>query len=87
MSGPGDTVMQPRMAALANTYAQALLDNVPDNDRADEIAAELDAIVQLLDEIEGFDALLTRAMLTGRSAMNLSPECFPGGSVSRPKRL
>ena len=83
MSARDDTVMLPRMAGLANTYAQALLDNVPDNDRAEEIAAELDAIVQLLDEIEGFDALLTRAMLTRTQRDGLVARVF-SGRVSEP---
>jgi len=73
-----DTVMQPRLAALANTYAQALLDNAPDNDRAEEIADELDEIVQLLDDIKGFDALLTRAMLTRTQRDELVERVFAG---------
>jgi len=75
---PADTVMQPRLAALANTYAQGLLDNVPDNDRAEELADELDEVVQLLDEIEGFDALLTRAMLTRTQRDELVERVFSG---------
>jgi F-type H+-transporting ATPase subunit delta len=75
--------MQPRLATLANTYAQALLDNVPDNERADEIADELDAIVRLLDDIEGFDALLTRAMLTRTQRDELVERVF-SGRVSEP---
>ena len=78
MPVPADTVMQPRLAALANTYAQALLDNVPDNEQAEEIADELDAIVRLLDEIEGFDALLTRAMLTKTQRDELVQRVFSG---------
>jgi F-type H+-transporting ATPase subunit delta len=78
VSGPDDTVMQPRMAGLANTYAQALLDNAPDNQQADELADELDAIVKLLDDIEGFDALLTRAMLSRIQRDELVERVFSG---------
>ena len=78
MSARDDTVMLPRMAGLANTYARALLDNVPDNDRAEEIAAELDAIVKLLDKIEGFETLLTRAMLTRTQRDELVERVFSG---------
>ena len=78
MPVPADTVMQPRLAALANTYAQALLDNVPDNERADELADELDEIVRLLDETEGFDALLTRAMLSHTQRDELVERVFSG---------
>ena len=83
MPVPADTVMQPRLAALANTYAQALLDNVPDNERAEELAGELDEIVRLLDGIEGFDALLTRAMLTRTQRDELVQRVF-AGRVSEP---
>ena len=78
MPVPTDTVMQPRLAALAKTYAQALLDNVPDNERAEELAGELDEIVRLLDGIEGFDALLTRAMLTRTQRDELVERVFSG---------
>ena len=78
MPVPTDTVMQPRLAALAKTYAQALLDNVPDNERAEELAGELDSIVQLLDDIEGFDMLLTRAMLTRTQRDELVERIFAG---------
>jgi F-type H+-transporting ATPase subunit delta len=78
VSAPDDTVMQPRMAGLANTYAQALLDNAPDNQLADELADELDAIVKLLDDIEGFDALLTRAMLSRIQRDELVERVFSG---------
>ena len=78
MSGPGDTVMLPRPAALADTYARGLLDNAPDNDRAEEIAAELDAVVKLLDGIEGFEMLLTRAMLTRTQRDGLVARVFSG---------
>jgi F-type H+-transporting ATPase subunit delta len=66
------------MAALANTYAQGLLDNVPDDDRAEEIVGELDEIVRMLDEIEGFESLLTRAMLTRTQRDALVQRVFCG---------
>jgi len=78
VSGPVDTVMQPRLAGLADTYAQGLLDNVPDNDRAEEIADELDAIVRLFDEIEGFETLLIQAMLTRTQRDALVERVFSG---------
>jgi len=81
--GPDDTVMQPKMAALANIYAQGLLDNIPDNSQAEEIADEIDAIISLLDEIEGFETLLTRAMLTRDDRDQLVERIFCG-RVSEP---
>jgi len=83
VSGPDDTVMQPHMVSLAGIYSQALLDNIPDNSVADEIADEIDAIVSLLDEIEGFEALLTRAMLTRDQRDQLVERIF-AGRVSEP---
>jgi F-type H+-transporting ATPase subunit delta len=76
VAGSDATVMQPHLLALAGTYAQALLDNVPDNARAEEIADELDAVVRLLDEIDGFDTLLTRAMLTRTQRDDLVERIF-----------
>jgi F-type H+-transporting ATPase subunit delta len=81
--GPDDTVMQPRMAVMANIYAQALLDNIPQNAHAEEIADEIDAIVALLDELVGFETLLTRAMLTGLEREQLVQRIF-SGRVSEP---
>jgi F-type H+-transporting ATPase subunit delta len=66
------------MLTLAKTYAQGLLDNLPDNDHAEEIATELDAVVKLLDEIEGFEPLLTRAMLTKTQRNELVTRIFSG---------
>ena len=83
MPVPDDTVMQPRQAALANIYAQGLLDNVTDNNRAEELADEIDAIAGLLDEVEGFDTLLTRAMLTRTQRDQLVERVF-AGRVSEP---
>lgn len=83
MSGPDDTVMQPRMAALANIYAQGLLDNIPDNSQAEETAGEIDAITALLDEIEGFETLLTQAMLARDERDELVDRIF-SGRVSEP---
>lgn len=83
MSVSEDTVMHPRMTALAKTYAQALLDNVPDNDRAEDLADELDAMVRLLDDIEGFETLLTQAMLTRAQRDVLVRRVF-SGRISEP---
>ncbi len=83
MPGLDDTVMQPRMAALANIYARGLLETLPKNDHADEIADEIDAVVVLLDKIDGFETLLTRAMLSGEEREQLVERIF-SGRVSEP---
>ncbi|MDP6047383.1 MAG: ATP synthase F1 subunit delta, partial [Phycisphaerae bacterium] len=75
--------MQPRMAALANIYARGLLETLPKNDHADEIADEIDAVVVLLDKIDGFETLLTRAMLSGEEREQLVERIF-SGRVSEP---
>jgi len=59
-----ETVMHPASESLARAYADALLGQVPSDPEAEEVAAELDAIVELLDEMEGFEELLTAALLS-----------------------
>jgi len=78
-----DSVMEPHLARLTDTYAQALLDNVPSDDRADEVAAELDGIVALLDEVEDFETLLTRAALSKSQRGELVGRIF-SSRVSEP---
>jgi len=78
-----DSVMEPHLARLTDTYARALLDNVPADDRADEIAGELDAVVALLDEVDDFETLLTRAVLSKSHRSELVRRIF-SGRVSEP---
>ncbi|MCP4376770.1 MAG: ATP synthase F1 subunit delta [bacterium] len=66
------------MLTLANTYAQGLLDNLPDDDHAEEIANELDEVVKLFDQIEGFESLLTRAILNKTQRNELVTRIFSG---------
>jgi len=77
------TVMEPHLASLSDTYAQALLDNVPENDRAENVAGELDAVVGLLDGVDDFEMLLTQAMLSRHQRNELVGRIF-SGRVSEP---
>lgn len=52
-------VMSPDAQVLAATYAQGLLDHLPDNARAQQAADELADLVTLLGEIDQADELLT----------------------------
>lgn len=58
------TVLDPQEAPLAAEYAQALADRAPSNEEAVELACELEGVVKLLDEVDGFDQLLTAATLS-----------------------
>lgn len=59
-----DSVMDPVSESLARVYAEALLGQVPSDPEAEQVAAQLDAIVDLLDEIAGFEELLTAALIS-----------------------
>ena len=78
-----DSVMDPVSESLAGEYAEALLGQVPGDVEADEVAGELDAAVQLLDEIEGFEGLLTAALLSGAERSAVVRRIFHG-RVSEP---
>ena len=86
MKAPPDrieTVMHPVSESLARTYAEALLGQVPTDVEAEEVAAELDAIVNLLVEMEGFEELLTAALLS-RSERSAVVQRIFQGRVSEP---
>ena len=57
-----DSVMDPVSESLAQVYAEALLGQVPGDVEAEEVAAELEAIRGLLDEVEGLEQLLTAGL-------------------------
>ena len=70
-----ESVLDPTAARLAGAYAQAvleLLDDVP----AEEFAASLDALVAMLDTVEGFEAMLVSSAMTNRSREALVDRLF-----------
>jgi len=65
------SVMDPTALTLAETYAQALLDLLGDDDRADQAWEQLQAITAVLDSIEQAHELLTTTRIdpSGREAL------------------
>lgn len=68
---------------LGAVYAQGLLDHVPRDDEAEQIAGELDALAGLLDEIPEFQLLLTAVLLSRKQRCELVERIF-GGRASEP---
>ena len=64
--------------AAGDVYAQALLDLAGDDAAAEAVAAELAALVRLLDEIDGFEQLLTGDVLRRRDLTALVHRVFAG---------
>ena len=62
---------------LADTYAEALLGVVAD-EQADAVAAELEAVVDLMGRIDGFEQLLTGGRLSRRELSAVVRRVFEG---------
>lgn len=77
------SVMSGTAASLAETYAEALLGAVPDDEAAEEVCGELAGLVALLNEVAGFDELLTSVLLNRRKKCELIERVFRG-RVSEP---
>lgn len=58
------TVMDPRKLPVAGEYAQALLNLASDDQKAQEILAELDWLTHAMDSIDGFEEMLTASPLS-----------------------
>lgn len=71
-----DTVMDPTSISIATVYVDALLGQLPSNPEAEEVADELDALVDLLDGMEGFEALLTAALISSAERCEMIRRIF-----------
>ena len=71
-----DSVMGPAGERLADAYAKALLGHLPSDREAAEVGDELDALVRLLDEVEGFEELLASALLSQKQRCELVQRVF-----------
>ncbi len=71
-----ETVMDPTSISAATVYADALLGQLPSDSEAEEVAGQLDAIIDLLDEIDGFEALLTSALISSADCLDLVRRIF-----------
>ncbi|HAU37018.1 MAG TPA: hypothetical protein DCX07_04805, partial [Phycisphaerales bacterium] len=73
-----ESVLDPSGFLLAGAYAEALLGVLPDNAAAEELAAELSELVRLLDEVDGFEGLLTATLLSKAQRMAMVDRVFDG---------
>jgi F-type H+-transporting ATPase subunit delta len=78
-----DSVLDRATEPLARVYAEALLGHLPADEEAEQVAAEIDGLVGLLDEIDGFDALLNAALMSQQQRCELVGRVFHG-RVSEP---
>lgn len=78
LSRQPDTVMDPTSVSIASVYADALLGQLPSDPEAEEVTEELDAMVDLLDSIDGFEGLLTAALITGADRCEMVSRIFHG---------
>lgn len=71
-------VLDPRTAALADVYAEALLDALDAKTDPWRIADELDALVGLLDDVDGAENLLTASLLSTAERTDMVRRVFDG---------
>lgn len=76
-----ESVMAPQAAAIADVYVEALLGLVPDDAQAEQLAGELQQVVDLLGSIKGVKDLLTSTTSTA-GEMEMVHGIF-GGRCSR----
>jgi F-type H+-transporting ATPase subunit delta len=77
------TVLDPQAMTVAALYAQAALDNLPDDAAAESLADELAELVVLLDGIDGAYMLLASSALRDQSRREVVQRVF-AGRVSEP---
>lgn len=73
-----ESVMEPHQRNLAGVYAQALLELLPEDDRAEDIYAELEAVAGLGDEMEQLQDLLSGAIRRDSQRVELVERIFHG---------
>ncbi len=71
-------VLDPRTAALADVYAEALMDALEASADPEAIADELDSVVALLDGVDGAENLLTASLLSRTERTQLVRRVFDG---------
>ncbi len=72
------TVMDPTEMSLAELYAQSLLDVVPDDAQAQDLALELESLSGLLESIPGATTLLAGWTLPTEQRVSLVERIFEG---------
>lgn len=77
-TGRLESVLDTSTLLIADVYAEATLDLMPDNAEAESVVEEIQALVGLLDEIDTFKELLTTATLSRRERVELVSRIFEG---------
>ena len=72
------TVLDPTQILLGELYAKALLDAAPSNEEAHELASELEALVGILDQIPGAQALIEGGIMNTGQRTALVQKIFSG---------
>ncbi len=72
------TVLDPASGPLAREYVSALLTILADNPAAEDFAAELEAVLSMLDREATFEDLLVKAPLSQTQRMELVNKVFRG---------
>ena len=75
------TVLDPMQILLGDLYAKALLGAAPANDEAENLAVELEAIINILDQVPGAQALVEGGIMNTEQRSALVQKIF-GGRVS-----
>jgi len=73
--------------SVAGLYAEALLAETADDDQAEAVAAELEGLVGLFEQIDGFEGLLTTALLSVPQRRALVRRVFHGRVGERVEAL
>jgi F-type H+-transporting ATPase subunit delta len=68
--------MDPVEMTLARVYADALLGTLGSDAEAEEVASQLHAVAGLLDQVDGFEALLTGALIARQDRIGLVRRIF-----------
>lgn len=77
-AGLPDSVMAPLEVSLAKVYAAALLELMPEDTAAEEIAEQLEEIARLTGEIQGFTDLLEGVALDAEQRLLMVHRVFSG---------
>ena len=78
-----ETVMDPTALSVADVYAEALLETLPDNARAQAVIEQLNELVELLGGIDGAAALLVSPLIRPAERAEFVERIF-AGRVDRP---
>jgi F-type H+-transporting ATPase subunit delta len=73
-----ESVMDPQELTLANVYAEALLELLPEDDGAETVAEQLQELARMTREVDGFQELLEGAALDNEQRLAMVRRIFEG---------